>query len=99
MGQSIDKAFGIIHIEFVFLVSRVNKDHELSNGCVEFHQLNLLSDRFNGFVINFVKTTIIFRNDFFTCNQTVNTIKEFTTSSKPSSDQAIEASSGPMNIS
>ena len=73
-------AEGEAKLFLVFLVSCVDKDHELGNGCVEFHRLDLLCDRFNGFVINLVKSAIVFRNDFFTCNQTVNTVKEFTAS-------------------
>ena len=76
----MDKAFGVVYIKFVFLIGSIDKDHELGNGCVEFHRLDLLSNRFNGFVINLVKSAIVFRNDFFTCNQTVYTVKEFTAS-------------------
>ena len=40
----------------------------------------MLSNGFNGFVINLVQSAIVFCNDFFTCDQTVHTIKEFTAS-------------------
>ena len=40
----------------------------------------MLCDSFNGFVVNLVESAIIFRKDFFTRNQTVNTVKEFTAS-------------------
>ncbi len=53
MERSIDKAFGVVYKVYL-LVSRIDKDHELSNGCVEFHRLDLLSDSLNSFVVNLI---------------------------------------------